>query len=79
MELTIHEDPLELVHVPKTDANTLTSVVKDCLIRFSSLISQCRGQAYDGTSNMSGHLNGVAAQIEKDVPAALFLHCFAHY
>ena len=27
---------------------------------------------------MSGHLNGVAAQIEKDVPAALFLHCFAH-
>ena len=22
--------------------------------------------------------NGVAAQIEKDVPAALFLHCFAH-
>ena len=78
MELTIHEDPLELVHVPKTDANTLTSVVKDCLIRFSLPISQCRGQAYDGASNMSGHLNGVAAQIEKDVPAALFLHCFAH-
>ena len=78
MELTIHEDPLKLVHVPKTDANTLTSVVKDCLIRFSLPISQCRGQAYDGASNMSGHLNGVAAQIEKDVPAALFLHCFAH-
>ena len=75
---TIYEDPLELVHVPKTDANALTSVVKDCLIRFSLPISQCRGQAYDGASNMSGHLNGVAAQIEKDVPAALFLHCFAH-
>ena len=27
---------------------------------------------------MTGHLNGVAAQIEKDVPAALFLLCFAH-
>ena len=77
-ELSIHEDPLELIHVPKTDADTLTSVVKDCLIRFSLPISQCRGQAYDGASNMTGHLNGVAAQIEKDVPAALFLHCFAH-
>ena len=27
---------------------------------------------------MSGHLNGVAAQINKDVPTALFVHCFAH-
>ena len=77
-ELVIHEDPLELIHVPKTDSNTLTSVLKDCLIRFCLPISQCRGQAYDGASNMSGHLNGVAAQIEKVVPAALYLHCFAH-
>ena len=28
-ELVIHEDPLELIHVPKTDSNTLTSVLKD--------------------------------------------------
>ena len=48
------------------------------MIRLCLPISQCRGQAYDGASNMSGHLNGVAAQIGKDVPAALFLHCFAH-
>ena len=27
---------------------------------------------------MSGHLNGVAARIERDFPAALYLHCFAH-
>ena len=25
-ELSIHEDPLELIHVPKTDADTLTNV-----------------------------------------------------
>ena len=77
-ELNIHEDPVELVHVSKTDANTLAAVLKDSLVRFSLPISQCRGQAYDGASNMSGHLNGVAAQIEKLVPAALFVHCFAH-
>ena len=26
-------------------------------------LSQCCGQAYDGASNMMGHLNGVATQI----------------
>ena len=77
-ELGSHEDPLEVIHIPKTDADTLPSVVKDCLIRFSLPISQCCGQAYDGASNIAGHLNGVAAHIGKDVPSALFLHCFAH-
>ena len=27
---------------------------------------------------MSGHLSGVAARIEQDVPAAIFVYCFAH-
>ena len=36
---------------------------------------QCRGQAYDGASNMRGHLNGVAAQIQSGTPAALYVHC----
>ena len=29
-------------------------------------------------ANVSGHLTGLAAQIQKDVPSALFVHCFAH-
>jgi len=70
-EFNIHEDPVELIQVPKTDSLTLTGAVKDCLIRLCLPISQCRGQAYDGASNMSGYLNGVAAQIQKNVPSAL--------
>ena len=27
---------------------------------------------------MSGHLNGVAAQIQKEFPSALYVHCLAH-
>ena len=77
-DISIHEDPLELIHLPKTDAGTLTSALKDCLIRFSLPLSQCRGQAYDGASSMSGHLSGLAARITKDVPTAIFAHCFAH-
>ena len=74
----IHEDPIELIHVQKTDSTTLTGTIKDCLIRLCLPVSQCRGQAYDGASNMSGHLHGVAAQLQKEVPSALFVHCLAH-
>ena len=77
-EFKIHEDPVELIDLPKTDSATISSALKDCLIRFSLPISQCRGQAHDGASNMSGHLSGIAARIEQDVPAVIFVHCFAH-
>lgn len=70
--------PLELIHLPKTDAETLTSALKDCLIRFSLRLSQCHGQAYDAASSMSGNLRGLAARITKDVPTVIFVHFFAH-
>ena len=74
----IHEDPIQLINVPKTDAQTLTTCIKDCLLRCCLPMSQCRGQAYDGAGNMSGYLNGVAAKIQNDVPSALYVHCLAH-
>ena len=62
----------------KTDASTLSALIKDSLIRFSLPIAQCRGQAYDGASNMSGHISGVAARIQEAKPTALYVHCLAH-
>ena len=41
-------------------------------------ISDCRGQCYDGASNMSGCKNGVATQIIADEKRAIFIHCHAH-
>ena len=70
--------PLQLINVPKTDSCTLTSCIKDCLIRFSLPISQCRGQAYDGASNMQGHISGVATQIQNTEPSAIRVHFLAH-
>ena len=74
----IYEDPIGLLQVPRTDSDTLTSGLKDVLVRCILSLSQCRGQAYDGASNMSGHLRGVAAQIKREQPAALHVHCLAH-
>ena len=40
--------------------------------------SQCRGQAYDGASNMSGIRNGVQALFKQEENKALSVHCLAH-
>ena len=57
----IHEDVLGLIQLPDTKAVTIFSSIKDILIRCVLPISQCRGQAFDGASNMSGIKNGVQA------------------
>jgi hypothetical protein len=40
----MYETPVELVNVPKTDSETLTTVIKDSLIRLGLPIGQNRGQ-----------------------------------
>ena len=51
-----------LVQVDQTDAATLASILKDVFICCDLQLSCCRGQTYDGASNMSGHLNGIASR-----------------
>ena len=74
----IHEDFIGLVHVPRITSNVISAAIKDILIRCSLPISQCRGQGYDGASNMMGHLNGVTKQIQEEEATAISIHCFAH-
>ena len=69
-DYAVYEDLIGLIEVDKTDAVTLTGMIKDSLLRLIVPINQCHGQAYDGASNMSGHLNGVAARIVKELPKA---------
>ena len=74
----IHEDLIGMFEVAETDAATLSSVIKDVLIRCSLKLGQCRGQTYDGAANMAGHISGVADRLSKDEPRALYVHCMAH-
>ena len=55
----IEETPIELINIPKTDGETIATLIQDCLLRHALPISQCRGQAYDGAANISGHLRGL--------------------
>ncbi|CAM1298331.1 Uncharacterised protein at_DN2170 [Pycnogonum litorale] len=76
--LTDHEDFIGLYEVATIDANTLTSTIKDVLQRMNLSISDCRGQCYDGASNMTGSRNGVAAQLRRDESRAVLTHCYGH-
>ena len=40
-------------------------------------ITNCRGQCYDGASNMTRVRNGVSSQISAE-SRAIFVHCFGH-
>ena len=71
---SIHEDSVGLIQLPDTMAQTLFSVIKDMLIRCSLLLSQCRGQAFVGSSNMSG----VQPLFKREEWRALYVHCLAH-
>lgn len=41
-------------------------------------MSRCRGQCYDGASNMSGVRNGVKTQLLRQEKRALYTHCYGH-
>ena len=74
----INEDLIGMFQVQKTDTQAIVNAIKDVLLRCSVPVNQCRGQAYDGASNMAGHLNGVAARLKKEEPKAHYVHCLAH-
>ena len=53
-------------------------LIKDAICRFGLDFLNCRGQAYDGASNMSGRLSGVQARSSAQYPKAIYIHCFCH-
>ena len=77
-KLESHEDFIGLYCVESIDADTLTKVIKDILLRMNLSLSNCRGQCYDGCSAMTGKKKGVATQIKKIEPRSLYTHCYGH-
>uniref|UniRef100_A0A8C5GFL1 TTF-type domain-containing protein n=1 Tax=Gouania willdenowi TaxID=441366 RepID=A0A8C5GFL1_GOUWI len=58
------------------------SSLAECVIKMVSDLgldlSNCRGQAYDNASNMSGKYNGLQAQLKKNNPLMHYIPCAAH-
>lgn len=77
-ELQAHEDFIGIHSIENIKSDTIVCVIKDILTRFNIPPSNCRGQCYDGASNMTGLKKGVATQILSESPLAFLTHCYGH-
>ena len=74
----MHEEFIGLYSPDLTSAESIVATIKDVLLRMNLRIENCRGQCYDGASNMSGVKSGVAAKILHLEYRALYTHCYGH-
>lgn len=74
----IRERLIEYIDLENIRGQTVATAIISCLERLGYDIEDCRGQTYDGASNMSGHLNGAQAHIKHIQPKAVFTHCCSH-
>ncbi|XP_057290813.1 zinc finger MYM-type protein 1-like [Hydractinia symbiolongicarpus] len=77
-DLNVNEDFLGFYKVGNTRSATIAKAIKDILLRCSLNLSDCRGQTYDGASNMMGKRSGVSAIIKEEQPKAIATHCQGH-
>ncbi len=73
-----HEEFIGLHKADTITAIELVTILKDVLLRMNLNITHCRAQCYDGAANMCGARNGVATQISREEPRAIFIHCYGH-
>ena len=73
-----HENVIGVYNVGTIDASTLTAAIHYVLLCLGLKMVKCCGQCYDGSFNMSGNKNGVAAQLLAEEPCALLTHCYGH-
>ena len=70
-QLQAHEKCCGIYVLSDIYSNTIVAVIKDTLTRLYLCLKKCRGQCYDGASNMTGFRYGVATKICVE-PKALF-------
>ena len=61
--LQVNEDFVGLYKTHSISSDSLYALIKDALLRFNLKLENCRGQCYDGASNMKGYVSGVSTQI----------------
>ena len=77
-EKHIREEFLGFITVERITGEVLGAALLSWLKTHNVDISFCRGQGYDGASNMSSSTKGVQARIREASPLALYTHCQSH-
>ena len=76
--MAANEDFIGFYEVPNIKSETIFTAINDILARLGMSLDDCRGQCYDGASNMFGKNSGVAQKIIAIQPKAAATHCYAH-
>ena len=74
----IQEDFLGFYELENIKRDNIVSIMRDVLLRTQISLDNCRGQCYDGVSNILGKKSGVAKQILDIHPKAFATHCHCH-
>lgn len=74
----VNERFLGYVPCSQLNAHALFKYIKKTLADCKINIQNCIAQTYDGAAVMSGKQNGVQAIFRKEVPQALYTHCYNH-
>ncbi|XP_044170439.1 zinc finger MYM-type protein 1-like [Acropora millepora] len=74
----IHEEFLGFQNLQRITGEAIASSILDTLPQWNLDIKNCRGQGYDGASNMSSSRRGTQALIREKSPKAVYTHCRAH-
>ena len=73
----MHEHFIGLYEVDSIKADTLVACLKDSMLRMNWSAKNCRGQSYEGASNISGFRRDVATKIQQLETRAQFTLCLA--
>lgn len=73
----IREEFVDFATAERITGKELASLILNHLQKWGLDIQNCRGQGYDGASNMSA-ANGVQGIISRENPQAVYVHCNAH-
>ena len=74
----IHEEFLGFHNPQRMTGEAIASSILDTLPQWNLDIKDCRGQGYDGASNMSPSRRGTQALIREKSPKAVYTHYSAH-
>ena len=76
--LEVKEDFLGFYELENIKIVRVVNAIKDTLLRFNFSLQHCRGQTYDGASNIMGKKSGVATKLLVAQHKTLFTHCQGH-
>ena len=77
-DLSVREDFVGFHDIIGTTAVELYDMLIKTINNLGLDMQNCRGQAYDGASNVSGHVSGLQTLVRSQYPKALYSHCAGH-